>query len=209
MTKLKATTAAKTPIEAKIVQSIRANRSTSVFTPGNFAELGSPTALRKALSRLVKAGKLRRVRQGLYDLPRQHPIIGQTPPDVEGTVRALMHGSHAQWQFSGAYAANALGLTEQVPSKIVILTDGVPRKVQLGKLTLVFRRAAPRNLLGAGRPAGMVIQALRYLKTRADSPETIERLRSVLHRPTKTELATLTPKLPAWMQPIVQQITKK
>ncbi|HEV3210895.1 MAG TPA: DUF6088 family protein [Chthoniobacterales bacterium] len=206
---MKAATATETPIDAKILQSIRANRSTSVFSPGHFAHLGSPTAVRKALSRLVKASKLRRVRQGLYDLPRQHPIIGQTAPDVEGTVRALMHGSHARWQFSGAYAANALGLTEQVPSKIVILTDGVPRDVQLGKLTLVFRRAAPRYLLGAGRPAGMVIQALRYLKTSAGSPETIARLRSVLDHPTKTDLATLTPKLPAWMQPIVQQIKNK
>jgi Family of unknown function (DUF6088) len=151
---------------------------------------------------------LRRIRQGLYDLPREHPIIGQTVPDVEGTVRALIHGSHAQWQFSGAYAANALGLTEQVPSKIVILTDGVPRHVQLGKLTLMFRRAAPRNLLGAGRSVGMVIQALRYLKTSAGSPQTIARLRGTLDRPAKNDLATLTPGLPAWMQPIAQQITK-
>jgi hypothetical protein len=124
-------------------------------------------------------------------------------------VRALMHGSHAQWQFSGAYAANALGLTEQVPSKIVILTDGVPRRAQLGKLTLIFRRVAPRNLLGVGRPAGMVIQALRYLKTSAASPETIARLRSALDRSTKTDLAELTPSLPAWMQPVAQQITKE
>ena len=41
-----------------------------------------------------------------------------------------------------------LGLSDQVPAKIVILTDGVPRRVSLGKLTLVFRRAAPRNLFG-------------------------------------------------------------
>jgi hypothetical protein len=52
----------------------------------------------------------------------------------------------------------------------------------------------------------MVIQALRYLKTSAGSPETIARLRSVLDHRTKTDLATLTPKLPAWMQPIVQRI---
>lgn len=206
---MKAEMATETPIDAKILRSIRADRSTSVFTSGHFANLGSPAALRKALSRLVKAGKLRRIRQGLYDLPREHPIIGQTAPDVEGTVRALMHESQARWQFSGAYAANALGMTEQVPSKIVILTDGVPRQVQLGKLTLVFRRTAPRNLLGAGRPAGMVIQALRYLKASAGSPETIARLRTMLDRSTKIDLATLTPKLPAWMQPIAQQITKE
>ncbi len=111
----------------------------------------------QALSRLVKAGKIRRIHRGLYDLPRQHPIIGQTAPDIIATVRALMEGSHAQWQFTGAYAANALGLSDQVPAKIVILTDGLPRRVSLEKLTLVFRRAAPRNLLGAGRPSVSVL----------------------------------------------------
>ena len=65
---------------------------------------------------------------------------------------------------SGAYAANLLGLSEQVPARMVIHTDGVPRRVSLGKLTLTFRRAAPRNLVGAGRPAGLVIQALRHLR---------------------------------------------
>ena len=76
------------------------------------------------------------------------------------TVRALMEGSHAQWQFTGAYAANALGLSDQVPAKIVIQTDGVPRRVSLGKLTFLFRRLAPRNLIGAGRPASLVIYGM-------------------------------------------------
>jgi hypothetical protein len=57
-------------------------------------------------------------------------------------VRALTDGSHAQWQFTGAYAANALGLSDQVPAKIISMTDGIPRKVALGNLTLVFRRAS-------------------------------------------------------------------
>src|SRR5882724_9590733 len=142
------------PIDVSILRSMRSTRNTSVFSPGHFDGLGKAAAIRQALSRLVKAGKIRRVRRGLYDLPRQHPIIGQTAPDIMATVRALMKGSQAQWQFTGAYAANALGLSDQVPAKIVILTDGVPRRVPLGKLTLAFRRTAPRNLLGAGRRAG-------------------------------------------------------
>src|SRR6266513_1045844 len=156
------------PIDVTILRSIRSSRGASVFSPRHFDGVGSPAAIRQALSRLVKTGRIRRIRRGLYDLPRQHPIIGQTAPDIMATVRALMDGSHAQWQFSGAYAANALGLSDQVPAKIVILTDGVPRRVALGKLMLVFRRAAPRNLLGAGQRAGLVIQALRYLRS---SPE--------------------------------------
>ena len=117
------------PMDALILRSMRSSRSASVFSLGHFAGIGSAAAIRQTLSRLVKAGKIRRIRRGLYDLPRQHPIIGQTAPDIMATVRALMNGSHAQWQFTGAYAANALGLSDQVPAKIVIQTDGVPRRV--------------------------------------------------------------------------------
>lgn len=196
------------PIDARILRSLRAAKCGSVLSPKHFSAFGNPAAVRKALSRLVTDGKIRRVRQGLYDLPRQHPIIGQTVPDIMATVRSLMEGSHAQWQFSGAYAANALGLSDQVPAKIVIYTNGLPRRVALGKMTLVFRRAAPRNLLGAGRPAGLVIQALRYLHSSPDMQRHIAHLRKQLDAEAKHELKTLTPELPAWLQPIVEQIVQ-
>jgi hypothetical protein len=124
------------------------------------------------------------------------------------TVRALMNGSHAQWQFSGAYAANALGLSDQVPAKIVILTDGVPRRVSLGKLVLDFRRAAPRNLMGAGRRAGLVIQALRYLHGSPEMLQHVARLKGVLDTKTKKDLASLAPKLTAWMRPLAEEIAR-
>ena len=41
-----------------------------VCTPKDFVDLGSRQAVDQALSRLVKAGKLRRVSRGLYDKPR-------------------------------------------------------------------------------------------------------------------------------------------
>lgn len=196
------------PIDKAILRSMRAAPAASVFSPRRFADFGSSDAVRKALSRLVKAGKIRRIRRGLYDLPQPHPITGQTAPNIMATVGALMEGSHAQWQFTGAYAANALGLSDQVPAKIIILTDGIPRKVALGKLTLVFRRASPRNLLGAGRRAGLVIQALRYLKGSPEMPTHVARLRRDLDAATKKELAALARKLPAWMKPLAEGISQ-
>lgn len=196
-------------VDKAILRSIRSRPDGSVFSARHFAAFGGQDAIRKALSRLVKAGKIRRIRRGLYDLPRTNPIIGQTAPDIRATVQALMDGSHSQWQFTGAYAANALGLSDQVPAKVIILTDGVPRRVALGKLMLVFRRAAPRNLLGAGTRAGLVIQALRYFKGSPDMPKHIAKLKKDLDARTKKDLAALTSKLPAWMQPLAQQITQK
>ena len=188
---------------------MRDTRSAAAFSPGYFQAFGSPSVVRQVLSRLVKAGKIRRIRQGLYDLPRPHPVVGQTAPDPMAAVRALMEGSSAQWQVSGADAANLLGLSEQVPGRIVILTNGVSRRVALGKLTLVFRRAAPCNLLGAGRPAGLVIQAMRHLRESGLEPARLGQLRKRLDAETRSELAALTPKLPAWMRPIVERLTGK
>jgi hypothetical protein len=85
------------PIDVSILRSMRSSRGASVFSPRNFDDFGNPDAVRQTLSRLVKAGKIRRIRRGLYDWPRQRPIIGQTLPDIMATVRALMDGSQAQW----------------------------------------------------------------------------------------------------------------
>lgn len=197
-----------TTIDKGILNRIRGSGAGSVFVPNQFLDLGNRSAVGVALHRLVKAGKIRRIRRGLYDLPRAHPITGQTAPNIMATVQALMDGSQSQWLFTGAYAANALGLSDQVPAKIIILTDGVPRRVMLGKLTLVFRRAAPRNLLGAGRRAGLVIQALRYLKGSPDMAHHAARLKKSLDAATKKDLAALTAKLPAWMRPVAQQIVE-
>lgn len=119
-----------------------------------------------------------------------------------------MADSGAKWQVSGAYAANLLHLSDQVPAKIVILTDGVPRKVKLDRLVIDFRRASPRNLLGAGRPAGLVVQALRSLRSTGITPDVIAKLRRELKREDKTELGKLVPQLPAWMRPIVGEVVK-
>jgi hypothetical protein len=197
---------AKIAIDVPILRSMRARPSASVFTPKHFSLLGKPEAVRQALSRLTRAGKIRRIRRGLYDLPREHPIIGQVAPDPMAAVRALMEGSRAQWQVSGAYAANLLGLSEQVPAKIVILTDGVPRRVMLGKMTLQFRRAAPRYMLGVGRGAGLVFQGLRHLGPKNVTGAHLRRLHTNLDQETKDELRKLAPHFPRWMQSIVAQV---
>lgn len=193
-------------IDDKIIRSIRARASAFVFSTKDFSGFGKGPALGQALARLVKVGTLRRVRQGLYDLPRSHPLIGQTAPDPTAMVQALMKDNGTAWQFTGAYAANLLGLSDQVPAQIVVQTAGVSRHVSLGNLTIVFRHAAPRNLLGAGRPAGLVVQALRHLRKIGLDGTTIDRLRHQLDAATKADLAALAPDLPVWMKPLVHRI---
>ncbi len=193
-------------IESKILRSIRARRSALAFSAKDFRRYGSPSSVSQALGRLVAEGHLRRVRHGLYDRPRSHPVLGQTAPDPMAVVKSIMSTTGARWQPSGAYAANLLGLSEQVPAKIVIYTDAPPRRVSLGKLVLNFRRVSSRNLLGAGRPSGLVIQALQYFRKDL-SPSLISKLRARLDDVTKDELREFSPLLQFWMRPIIAKIT--
>jgi hypothetical protein len=54
----------------------------SVWTPTDFADIGSRHAVDKALQRLVAIGDLRRIDRGLYDQPRLNSLTGKpTMPD--------------------------------------------------------------------------------------------------------------------------------
>jgi hypothetical protein len=84
-------------------------------------------------------------------------------PSADAIARALVVRDAIRLQPSGAYAANVLGLSDQVPSRIVFLTDGPSRKVKIGKREILLQHTTPRNMATAGRKSGTLIQALRYL----------------------------------------------
>ncbi|MFA7158797.1 MAG: DUF6088 family protein [Kiritimatiellia bacterium] len=150
-------------IENKMLRRIRARRHGWCFTPGDFADFGSKSALWTALHRLTRKGTIRRLAQGLYDFPRTHAELGILSPDPEVVMQALARERKIRVQSTGSYAANQLGLSEQVPARIVFLTDGAPRRIRIGKQEIVLRRTTPRNMATAGRISGTVIQALRYI----------------------------------------------
>jgi hypothetical protein len=139
-----------------------------------------PRAVGVALGRLTKQGVIRRLARGLYDYPKDHPQLGRLTP-APGQHRPR---PRRQWedrlQPTGAYAANMLRLSEQVPAKVAFLTDGPSRLVKVGNMELRFRNTAPRHLAAADRVSGTVIQALRYLGPEQVTPERIATLRQVL-----------------------------
>ena len=109
-------------------------------------------------------------------------------------------------QPSGAYAANLLGLTEQVPAKVVFFTDGPNRKVQVGKRTIILKRTTPKNMATAGRISGLVIQALRYLKQVNVDSTIIARLKRRLSYDDKSTLMNDIRYAPVWIGNIFRKI---
>jgi hypothetical protein len=195
-------------IEQRISKRIEAEGRGWCFTPQTFSELGSPEAVRVALHRLVKRGQVRRLSRGLYDFPKEHPRIGTLAPRPDAIADAVVQRDAIRVQASGAYAANLLGLTEQVPAKIILLTDGPTRHVQIGRQEVVLKRTTPRNMATAGKISGTVIQALRHLGAKQISAEQIAYLRQLLTARDKQEIARDRSSAPGWMRRILDEITK-
>jgi len=196
-------------IVAKILSRIRSKGKGSVHVPGDFLDLGSREAVDLALHRFVKNGTLRRLARGVYDLPEQHPVLGLLSPSADSIAEALAGRDHARLQSAGAYAANALGLSEQVPAKAVFLTDGASRTVRIGPMTIQLRRTTPRNMAAAGRHSGLVIQAFRELGKKHVTEARIERLKRTLPADKRRELLKDLKLAPAWMHPIFRALAEE
>jgi len=100
---------------------------------------------------------LRRLPRGLYDKPRQDPLLGTLRPSVDAIAAAPIGKDKLRLQRIGAYAANLLGLSDQVPSHVEFLADGTSRTVKAGQMQIVLKRTKPRQMAAAGRTSGLVI----------------------------------------------------
>jgi len=177
-----------------------------VFVPTDFLELGSREAVDVVLHRLVRSRSIRRLARGLYDLPKEHPVLGMLSPSVDKVAQALAGRDCTRLQPAGAYAANVLGLSEQVPAKIVFLTDGPSRTVQIGSTTIQLRRTTARNMAAAGRLSGLLIQALRELRRDHVTPERLEYLKRTIPINKRRELIKDLRLAPAWMHSIFREL---
>jgi hypothetical protein len=178
-----------------------------VFTPADFADVGSRDAVASALKRHKAAGSIRQLGRGLYDVPRTHELFGLLWPSVESVVQALERKDGLRFAPSGVYAANLLGLSEQVPAKVVYLTDGAARSIKVGPQTIRLQRTTPRNMATAGRLSGLVIQAFKSLGAVHITAARIARLRQ-LPAAERAKLLDDLSLAPAWMRPHMIDIAK-
>lgn len=177
-----------------------------VFTPRDLLQFGSRAAVDQALSRLARTGRIQRLARGLYQLPLEHPVVGQVPAAPRQVAEALARSSGAVLQPSGAEAANRLGLTTQVPGRAVFWTSGSTRRRRVGGTEVVLKQGRPGRLAGAGTPAGTVVQALRYLGPDNLTDEVIATVREKLKPAERRSLREVWKLAPGWAHGALRQI---
>ena len=170
-------------------------------------DLGTRNAVASALKRFKAEGIIRLIARGLYDYPVRDPVLGIVAPSADAIARALVVRDAIRLQPSGAYAANILGLSEQVPSRIVFLTDGPARKVKTGKREILLQHTTPRNMATAGRKSGTLIQALRYLGQEQVDDQVLAILRRQIADADRSAIRKDLRHAPAWIADLMRPLT--
>lgn len=158
---------------------------------------GNRGAVDQALSRLVRRKQLLRTGRGLYVRPIE-TRFGVRAPSVEKVVENIANVRGETVARHGAAAANALGLTTQVPIRAVYLTSGPSRSLKLGGQVVELKHAPNWQMMKIGRSAGEAVRALAWL-----GPEHVqEALTTLKRRMPKSELEELVAArslLPGWL----------
>jgi len=147
-----------------IINQVQKAKQGSIFFTEDFRSLGTNEAIRVALSRLVKRKFLYRLARGIYAKPYYSKALEkEVLPGAEEVAKALARRDKAKIIPTGNYALNALGLSNQVPMKIIFLTDAAHRKVKLKNSEIIFRPTTAKNLSYKSDITMLVTQALKEI----------------------------------------------
>jgi hypothetical protein len=171
-------------VEKQIEKKIARARVHSIFFTEDFREMGTPVAVKVALHRLVNRKVIGRLARGIYAKPDYSKLLKkEVMPGPEDVAKAIAKRDHARIMPTGNYALNALGLSTQVPVKIIYLTDATPRKIKIGNTEILFKRTAAKNLQYKSELCMLAVQALKAIgqdnRTREDEKKIIEHLKNV------------------------------
>ncbi len=194
----------------QIVATIKRFGEGKAFSAKDFLDIASRTTIDVTLASLCKDGKIRRIRRGLYDMPKVNPALGgKLSPDIDEAARAIARRQRWKIVPEGAWAANLLGLSTQVPSKIIYLTDGPNNEVPIGRRIIQFKHARPKALAGLDGKFALVVQALRHLGKDGVGPQEIEKLRAGLSPAEKRKLVKATRFGVDWIYEVANSIAEK
>jgi len=193
--------------EKQIIARIRAHGRGFVFTTKLFSVLiDDSTSVRTALTRLVQKQSIRRLAHGLYDLPDIHPQLGAISPSIDKVIEAIKVSDAIEVQPTGAYAANLLGLSTQIPMRIELYTNGPKKTISIGKQVIILKPTTPKNMIGAGTKAGLILHALRQIGKDNINFEIIEQIKSQIEEKDIKHIKKQIQFAPMWIAKIMRSL---
>jgi len=169
-------------VHKHIEHSISRRKKGDLIFPTDFRGRGTQTAVKTALSRLSREGKLKRLAHGIYYVPKIDPLFGAIYPAPEEVAEAIAKKEKVRIKPAGAYALHRLGLTTQVPTRLVYITDGENRQIKIGKTVIRFKATTPKKMSLEGQLSSLVILALDEINPANIDNDTANKIKAILQK---------------------------
>ena len=192
-------------IDDQVEQIIKKRKTGSILFSEDFHELNNPGAVKVALHRLVKRGDIIRLARGIFTKPKYNELVGDILPTTETIASAIAKRDKARILPTGSYAMHVLGLTNQIPLKLIYLTDGSPRKITIGKRTIQFKKTTPKNLALKGEISKLIVQALKEIGKTNVKKDEIDKIQDLLKKEDRKTLKHDIALAPQWIAEIMTE----
>ena len=182
-----------------VTQRVKRLRRGRPFSIRCLAELGSSSAISKAVAQLVRRGELERVYRGIYMRPKYSQYTGRAHrPGPWDVVSLIARQNRWKLQIHGADAVRRFGLSTQMPVIPIYYTSGPSRSLFVWKAEIRLVHAAPMVMQCAGTKVGMTISALFYLGKGGTTPECVAVIKKALSPEDLSKIVAC--RMPKWMR---------
>lgn len=192
----------------EIYQRINESSSDTVYIASDFFDIANYETVRKNLNRLVEAGELNRIINGVYYRPKYLELIGEfEAPCVNEVANAIARKYNWTIAPSGNAALNLLGLSTQVPAKWTYISDGRYAKYRLNdKTTIEFKRRSNNEISNMSTLSAAIIQAIKAIGKDKITDYQIDYLREKLSLKEKEDLIEDGKTTAAWVYKVIKKI---
>lgn len=180
----------------------------AVFVPSDFFDVAEAVKVNMCLNRLIKSGGLYTVMRGVYAKPRYSNMLNaNVPPHSDNIAKAIARNYGWTVVPCGDTALNMLGLSTQVPSVWLYISDGPYKTYEADGVKLRFKRTNNKNeIVGVPYKTALVIQALKAIGKENITDEVLHKLSKILSKSEKNEMLEANQRITAWVYDCIRKI---
>lgn len=181
----------------------------SVFVSTDFTDITDKKTVNMGLIRLADEGLIKKILFGVYYKPEFSELLCETvAPSPNKVAHALAR--HFGWTIvpCGDTALNLLGLSTQVPSQWVYVSDGAYKEYSFDNTVIKFKRTTNKEISKLSYKTALTIQALKALGKDNVSEQIICRLKKVLSEEEKEKMLTEAKSATSWVYEYIKAICK-
>ena len=184
-------------------------RGTFIFS-SDFVDIATPENVTKVLQRMMKAEKIIRVCQGVYYYPRIDTKygLGVIKPTTIEIALAIAKRDGVDIFPTGSYALHTLGLSTQVPANAVFITNGSPRKINVGrKKGILFKHSDnAHNFEFRCKEMQLVVAALKEIGEGLATEEELATIKEVVEKVPENQVKHDLALAPNWILKLLKTL---